>query len=165
MLKLCFRIEGQIERERETKRERVMVWSCSFAMDMVAWRGLMYTGFILHFVFVCQLLLLQPLVSALGLFHSLFDLYLHAICLNLFIDLMLHVKFRTFFQLGGLICCAKFERSLLCGCLGLAVFWALVKIKLYCIHCACILQWFCRQPLYQRECMVVLYLSILHSGL
>ncbi|PQQ21075.1 dnaJ protein P58IPK homolog [Prunus yedoensis var. nudiflora] len=34
-------------------------------MDMVAWRGLMYTGFILHFVFVCQLLLLQPLVSAL----------------------------------------------------------------------------------------------------
>lgn len=42
-----------------------MVRSCSFAMDMVAWRGLMYTGFILHFVFVCQLLLLQPLVSAL----------------------------------------------------------------------------------------------------
>ncbi|TQE13153.1 hypothetical protein C1H46_001237 [Malus baccata] len=34
-------------------------------MDMVAWRGLIYTGFLLHFVFVCQLLLLQPLVSAL----------------------------------------------------------------------------------------------------
>ncbi|XP_009377419.2 dnaJ protein P58IPK homolog [Pyrus x bretschneideri] len=43
----------------------VMVWSCLSAMDMVAWRGLIYTGFLLHFVFVCQLLLLQPLVSAL----------------------------------------------------------------------------------------------------
>ncbi|KAM1690786.1 hypothetical protein ACFX15_031844 [Malus domestica] len=42
-----------------------MIWSCSSAMDMVAWRGLIYTGFLLHFVFVCQLLLLQPLVSAL----------------------------------------------------------------------------------------------------
>ena len=36
-------------------------------MEAVAWRGLAYAGFILHFVFVCQLLLLQPLVSALGL--------------------------------------------------------------------------------------------------
>ncbi|CAI0471482.1 unnamed protein product [Linum tenue] len=34
------------------------------ARDGVAWRGLVYTIFILHFVFVCQLLLLQPLVSA-----------------------------------------------------------------------------------------------------
>ncbi|KAM1648145.1 hypothetical protein FF1_009456 [Malus domestica] len=42
-----------------------MVWSCSSAMDIVAWRGLIYAGFLLHFVFVCQLLLLQPLVSAL----------------------------------------------------------------------------------------------------
>lgn len=33
-------------------------------MDTVAWRGLVYTLFILHFVFACQLLLLQPLVSA-----------------------------------------------------------------------------------------------------
>lgn len=33
-------------------------------MDAVAWRGLVYTLFILHFVFACQLLLLQPLVSA-----------------------------------------------------------------------------------------------------
>ncbi|KAF2289951.1 hypothetical protein GH714_039276 [Hevea brasiliensis] len=38
-------------------------------MDMVrlhgvAWRGMAYAVFILHFVFVCQLLLLQPLVSA-----------------------------------------------------------------------------------------------------
>lgn len=37
---------------------------CS-VMDAVAWRGLVYTLFILHFVFACQLLLLQPLVSAL----------------------------------------------------------------------------------------------------
>ncbi|CAN1805462.1 DnaJ protein P58IPK homolog [Linum perenne] len=36
----------------------------SWARDGVAWRGLVYTIFILHFVFVCQLLLLQPLVSA-----------------------------------------------------------------------------------------------------
>ncbi|KAF5737572.1 dnaJ subfamily C member 3 [Tripterygium wilfordii] len=36
----------------------------SRAMDGVAWRGLGYTLFILHFVFACQLLLLQPLVSA-----------------------------------------------------------------------------------------------------
>ncbi|XP_057475480.1 dnaJ protein P58IPK homolog [Actinidia eriantha] len=35
------------------------------AMDLVAWRGLIFTVFILHFVFACQLLLLQPLVSAL----------------------------------------------------------------------------------------------------
>lgn len=39
----------------------------STAMDGVAWRGLLYSVFILHFVFACQLLLLQPLVSALGL--------------------------------------------------------------------------------------------------
>ncbi|GKV05657.1 hypothetical protein SLEP1_g17643 [Rubroshorea leprosula] len=37
----------------------------SSAMDAVAWRGLGYTVFILHFVLLCQLLLLQPLVSAL----------------------------------------------------------------------------------------------------
>lgn len=37
----------------------------SSAMDVVAWRGFVYTIFILHFVFACQLLLLQPLVSAL----------------------------------------------------------------------------------------------------
>ncbi|XP_059646894.1 dnaJ protein P58IPK homolog [Cornus florida] len=35
------------------------------AMDLVAWRGLVFTVFILHFVFACQFLLLQPLVSAL----------------------------------------------------------------------------------------------------
>ncbi|XP_062117158.1 dnaJ protein P58IPK homolog [Humulus lupulus] len=34
-------------------------------MEAVAWRGLAYAGFLLHFVLVCQLLLLQPL-SALG---------------------------------------------------------------------------------------------------
>ncbi|OWM69728.1 hypothetical protein CDL15_Pgr025577 [Punica granatum] len=33
-------------------------------MEGVAWRGLVYTVFILHFVLACQLLLLQPLVSA-----------------------------------------------------------------------------------------------------
>ncbi|KAF3442851.1 hypothetical protein FNV43_RR16769 [Rhamnella rubrinervis] len=33
-------------------------------MDAVAWRGVAYAGFMLHFVFICQLLLLQPLVSA-----------------------------------------------------------------------------------------------------
>ncbi|KAJ0028356.1 hypothetical protein Pint_35602 [Pistacia integerrima] len=37
---------------------------CS-VIDAVAWRGMVYTVFILHFVFACQLLLLQPLVSAL----------------------------------------------------------------------------------------------------
>lgn len=35
------------------------------AMDLVAWRGFVFLIFILHFVFACQLLLLQPLVSAL----------------------------------------------------------------------------------------------------
>lgn len=34
------------------------------SIDMVAWRGFVFTIFILHFVFACQLLLLQPLVSA-----------------------------------------------------------------------------------------------------
>ncbi|GAB4856716.1 DnaJ sub C member 3 [Ancistrocladus abbreviatus] len=34
------------------------------SVDMLAWRGFVYTIFILHFVFVCQFLLLQPLVSA-----------------------------------------------------------------------------------------------------
>ncbi|KAG4913390.1 hypothetical protein JHK86_053823 [Glycine max] len=33
-------------------------------MDSVAYRGLLYTFFILNFVLVCQLILLQPLVSA-----------------------------------------------------------------------------------------------------
>lgn len=47
----------------------------STAMDGLAWRGLVYTVFILHFVFACQLLLLQPLVSAIGLQFSLFDLF------------------------------------------------------------------------------------------
>ncbi|KAK2972141.1 hypothetical protein RJ640_007202 [Escallonia rubra] len=46
------------------------------AMDLVAWRGFVYTVFILHFVFVCQLLLLQPLVSALdGKSSSSLDLF------------------------------------------------------------------------------------------
>ncbi|KAJ7972417.1 DnaJ protein like [Quillaja saponaria] len=36
----------------------------SYAMDAVAWRGLVYSIFILNFVLVCQLILLQPLVSA-----------------------------------------------------------------------------------------------------
>ncbi|XP_057984145.1 dnaJ protein P58IPK homolog [Malania oleifera] len=36
----------------------------SSAMDVVAWRGFVFTAFILNFVFACQLLLLQPLVSA-----------------------------------------------------------------------------------------------------
>ncbi|XWS43601.1 hypothetical protein CRYUN_Cryun16bG0118400 [Craigia yunnanensis] len=39
--------------------------SLSWAFNSLAWRGLVYTVFILHFVLVCQLLLLQPLVSAL----------------------------------------------------------------------------------------------------
>ncbi|PON69272.1 N-terminal acetyltransferase A, auxiliary subunit [Parasponia andersonii] len=34
-------------------------------MEAIAWSGLAYAGFLLHFVLVCQLLLLQPL-SALG---------------------------------------------------------------------------------------------------
>lgn len=37
----------------------------SAAMDFVAWRGIFYTIFILHFVTICQILLLQPLVSSL----------------------------------------------------------------------------------------------------
>ena len=41
------------------------------AMEAVEWRGLVYTVFILNFVFACQLLLLQPLVSALGLYFDL----------------------------------------------------------------------------------------------
>lgn len=36
-------------------------------MDLLAWRGMAYTLLLLNFVFACQLLLLQPLVSALGL--------------------------------------------------------------------------------------------------
>lgn len=35
-------------------------------MDSVAYRGMLYTFFILNFVLVCQLILLQPLVSASG---------------------------------------------------------------------------------------------------
>ncbi|KAK4778419.1 hypothetical protein SAY87_018606 [Trapa incisa] len=35
------------------------------AMEGVAWTGLLYAVFILHFVFACQLLLLQPIVAAL----------------------------------------------------------------------------------------------------
>ncbi|XP_047316513.1 dnaJ protein P58IPK homolog [Impatiens glandulifera] len=46
-------------------------------MDFVAWRGIFCTFFILHFVFACQLLLLQPLVSALdgktGVASELFE--------------------------------------------------------------------------------------------
>ncbi|KFK38363.1 hypothetical protein AALP_AA3G104400 [Arabis alpina] len=34
-------------------------------MDFLAWRGMVYTLLLLNFVFACQLLLLQPLVSAL----------------------------------------------------------------------------------------------------
>ncbi|KAL6141980.1 hypothetical protein ACLB2K_060265 [Fragaria x ananassa] len=41
-----------------------MIRCSSFAMDLLACRGLLYTVFLLHFVFLCQLLLLQPLVSA-----------------------------------------------------------------------------------------------------
>ncbi|XP_010543389.1 PREDICTED: dnaJ protein P58IPK homolog [Tarenaya hassleriana] len=37
-------------------------WS---GMDFLAWRGMAYTLLLLNFVFACQLLLLQPLVSAL----------------------------------------------------------------------------------------------------
>lgn len=49
----------------------MMIRCSSFAMDILAWRGLLYTVFILHFVFLCQLLLLQPLVSAIGTLRSL----------------------------------------------------------------------------------------------
>lgn len=41
------------------------------------WRGLVYTVFILNFVFACQLLLLQPLVSALGLYFDLSFVFLY----------------------------------------------------------------------------------------
>ncbi|KAL6496269.1 hypothetical protein OROGR_029527 [Orobanche gracilis] len=44
--------------------ERVMKL-CGF--DLVAWRGFIYTIFILNFVLCCQLILLQPLVAAIGL--------------------------------------------------------------------------------------------------
>lgn len=47
------------------------------SIDFVAWRGLVYTVYILHFVCICQFLFLHPLVSALGnFFYSLFLLYL-----------------------------------------------------------------------------------------
>ncbi|GLT76072.1 hypothetical protein SLA2020_477530 [Shorea laevis] len=46
-------------------REILSLSIFSSAMDAVAWRGLGYTVFILHFVLLCQFLLLQPLVSAL----------------------------------------------------------------------------------------------------
>ena len=46
-------------------------WMLKNQMEVLAWRGLAYTGFLLHFVLVCQLLLLQPL-SVLGLYRSLF---------------------------------------------------------------------------------------------
>ncbi|XP_039161608.1 dnaJ protein P58IPK homolog isoform X2 [Eucalyptus grandis] len=36
----------------------------TLAMEGIAWRGWLYAAFILHFVFACQFLLLQPLVSA-----------------------------------------------------------------------------------------------------
>ncbi|XVE76199.1 hypothetical protein DITRI_Ditri12bG0154100 [Diplodiscus trichospermus] len=39
-------------------------FSLSWAFNSLAWRGLVYAFFILNFVLVCQLLLLQPLVSA-----------------------------------------------------------------------------------------------------
>lgn len=55
------------------KRGSKMLKSLSWAFDSMAWRGLVYTVFILHFVLVCQLLLLQPLVSALG--QSVFFLF------------------------------------------------------------------------------------------
>ncbi|EYU38531.1 hypothetical protein ABFS82_12G140300 [Erythranthe guttata] len=37
---------------------------CGGGFDLLAWRGFMYTIFILNFVFCCQLILLQPLVAA-----------------------------------------------------------------------------------------------------
>jgi len=43
----------------------------SSAMEGIAWRGWLYAAFILHFVFACQFLLLQPLVSAQGTSLSL----------------------------------------------------------------------------------------------
>lgn len=44
------------------------------AMEASAWRGLAFTAFLLNFVLVCQLLLLQPLVSASGSLILLSDL-------------------------------------------------------------------------------------------
>ena len=44
------------------------------AMEASAWRGLAFTVFLLNFVLVCQLLLLQPLVSASGSLMLLSDL-------------------------------------------------------------------------------------------
>ncbi|XP_017240855.1 dnaJ protein P58IPK homolog [Daucus carota subsp. sativus] len=40
------------------------IWG-ALSVDFVAWRGFVYTLFLLHFVFICQFLFLQPLVSAL----------------------------------------------------------------------------------------------------
>lgn len=50
------------------------------SMDGVAWRGFGCTIFILHFVFVCHFLLLQPLVSASGMFllSFLLQVLMHA---------------------------------------------------------------------------------------
>lgn len=42
----------------------IALGSVSSFMDVVAWRGFFFALFILNFVFACQLLLLQPLVSA-----------------------------------------------------------------------------------------------------
>ncbi|KAL9274146.1 DnaJ protein P58IPK-like protein [Drosera capensis] len=54
----------------------LMARFAGWSMDVVAWRGMVYTIFILHFVFVCQLLLLQPLlVSA----HVLVWIFIPAI--------------------------------------------------------------------------------------
>ena len=39
--------------------------SLNWAFNSMAWKGLVYTAFILNFVLICQHLLLQPLVSAL----------------------------------------------------------------------------------------------------
>ncbi|MBA0551439.1 hypothetical protein Golob_022323 [Gossypium lobatum] len=41
--------------------------SLNWAFNSMAWKGLVYTAFILNFVLICQHLLLQPLVSALVL--------------------------------------------------------------------------------------------------
>lgn len=42
----------------------INLWRVS-SIDFVAWRGLVYTVYILHFVCICQFLFLHPLVSAL----------------------------------------------------------------------------------------------------
>ncbi|XP_010264715.1 PREDICTED: dnaJ protein P58IPK homolog [Nelumbo nucifera] len=42
----------------------MLLKTLSSAIDFTAWRGLVFPVFILHFVFICQFLLLQPLVSA-----------------------------------------------------------------------------------------------------